>query len=638
MAQSIDIITIYVDGMTCAACESKIERKLGGMQGIEQVQASYVKATVKVKYDSKVISLNEIYQAIEKLDYQVQNTISDDFSKAAKKESSNQSAERKSQGAAAQKTDTPKVNINQIIGVVIIIFALYFISSRLGVLNIFRAFPEAEQGMGYGMLFVIGLLTSVHCVAMCGGINLSLCMQYADVSGTKGSRAAAMRPTLLYNTGRVVSYTMVGAIVGAIGSVVSFSGFMKGIVQIAAGIFMVIMGLNMLNIFPWLRRFSLRMPKFFANKVNEQKNSNSPFYVGLMNGLMPCGPLQSMQLYALSTGDPLKGALSMFLFSLGTVPLMFGLGALSSIISKKFTKRMMTVSAVLVIILGVFMFNSGVSVSGFALPDFGAIISAGTGTQTGNGTDIARISNGIQTVTTTLASGRYQPITVQKGVPVKWTIKADPENINGCNNRIIIPKLGKEQRLTPGDNIIEFTPTESGTIPYSCWMGMIRSRITVVDDITNPDTSPSNNSGSLKGIIPSDNVVVAEIRDGLQYVKIDMDSKRFTPAIIVLQSGIAANLTINAVELNSSNSSLLFPLYYAQVAMNAGENKLSLVPDIDFDFSFSDSTVYGYVKVVEDLGNIDIEAIKAEVGNYDPSASDYYSQGGYDSSGDACCH
>jgi len=496
MARQKDIITIYVDGMTCAACESKIERKLSAIQGIEQVQASYVRAAVKVTYDSDVISLDAIYRAIENLDYSVKNTISDDFKKASVNRKEKHASDRTGRASNGYKAETAHGKTGQIAGAAIIILALYFIAGRLGLLNIFRSFPEAGEKTGYGMLFVIGMLTSVHCVAMCGGINLSLCIQNVDIGEAGSNRLAALRPPMLYNLGRIASYTMVGGIVGAIGSVVSFSRPMKGIVQIAAGIFMVIMGLNMLNVFPWLRRFNIRMPKFFAGKINDQKNSSSPFYVGLLNGLMPCGPLQSMQLYALSTGDPLKGALSMFLFSMGTVPLMFGLGALSSIISRKFSKRIMTVSAMLVIVLGISMLGSGASSSGLVLPDPGSIFLSGAGTTNRSGAAVVKISDGVQTVTTTLYSGSYQPIIVQKDIPVKWIIKADRSSINGCNNRIFIPKYGQEKRLEPGENIIEFTPTESGTFLYSCWMGMIRSRIAVVDDLSNADSIDLSSSDS----------------------------------------------------------------------------------------------------------------------------------------------
>lgn len=350
--------------------------------------------------------------------------------------------------------------------------------SRLGILNIFNSFPEAKEGMGYSVLFVIGLLTSVHCIAMCGGINLSQCVSNQLETTAKGNKMANLRPGILYNTGRVISYTIIGGIVGALGSVVSLTGAGKGLVAIIAGVFMVIMGLNMLNIFPSLRKFNPRMPKIFASKINEKKNSNSPLYVGLLNGLMPCGPLQAMQIYALSTGDPVKGALAMLAFSLGTVPFMFGLGALSTILTKKFTGRMMTASAVLVVVLGVFMLSNGMSLSGhqlslpsidFSKNDSEVIIAT------------AETVDGAQLVTTELSSNGYEPISVKAGIPLKWTIHADAEDITGCNNTILIPAYNIEKPLEPGDNLIEFTPAESGTIPFSCWMGMINSQITVTD-------------------------------------------------------------------------------------------------------------------------------------------------------------
>ena len=113
--------------------------------------------------------------------------------------------------------------------------------------------------MGYGVLFLVGLLTSIHCVAMCGGINMSQCVSYTK----QGDNAAAkIKPSLMYNAGRVISYTIVGGIVGAIGSVISFSGWARGVVAVLSGIFMVVMGLSMLGIFPWLNKITPRMPRF----------------------------------------------------------------------------------------------------------------------------------------------------------------------------------------------------------------------------------------------------------------------------------------------------------------------------------------------------------------------------------------
>lgn len=227
----------------------------------------------------------------------------------------------------------------------------------------------------------------------------------------------------------------------------------------------------MLNVFPALRRFNLRMPKVLS-RLNGENRKREPFLVGLLNGLMPCGPLQAMQLYALGTGSVFAGAISAFFFSMGTVPLMFGLGALSSILNGKFTRKIMKTSAALVIVLGIIMFNRGLGLSGISVFDPGTEASS-----------IASVKGNIQTVTTNLESGRYTPITVQKGIPVKWTIQADEADLNGCNNPITIPKYRYTKELSSGDNVIEFIPEQEGNIVYTCWMGMIRSNITVVEDL-----------------------------------------------------------------------------------------------------------------------------------------------------------
>ena len=353
--------------MSCVHCENKIRRTLEGTDGIINAKVSYSKGTAEITYDETLISTEEIKKIIERLGYGI---------------------------GRDGKTD-----VSKILGVSIIFFALYMIMTRLGVFNIFNFFPQASETTGYGMLFVIGLLTSMHCVAMCGGINLSQCVPCV----TKGneSRLSALAPGFLYNTGRVISYTAVGAAAGTLGSVIGFSGAFSGIVQLAAGVFMVIMGLNMLNIFPWLKKLTPRMPRIIASKIISRKTSKSPFFIGLLNGLMPCGPLQAMQLYALSTGSALKGAFSMLLFGLGTFPLMFGLGAASSFLNRKFSRGMMTASAVLVIVLGVSMFSGGMSLSGISF-SFGK----------NNTANLATIDGDIQTVTFNLSSGRYEPITV----------------------------------------------------------------------------------------------------------------------------------------------------------------------------------------------------------------------------------
>jgi sulfite exporter TauE/SafE len=301
---------------------------------------------------------------------------------------------------------------------------------------------------------------------MCGGIHLSQCIGFQyDAKKWKIERC---KPSFLYNAGRIISYTTIGFVIGALGSIVSLNGVARGAVALIAGMCMIIIGFNLLNIFPNLRALPIRMPQFLTRGIREK----SPLTIGLLSGFMPCGPLQAMQLYALATGDPVHGALAMFIFSIGTVPLMFCFGTVSSLLSMKFTSKLMTVSAVLIIVLGVLMFNTGLSMSGFL----------GVGTERSDTSGFQPvIVEGYQIVTIEVLPYAYAPITIKNNVPVKFNLHAEERNINGCNNAIIIPEYDIKKEIKPGDNIIEFTPTKTGIIPYSCWMNMIRSSITIVD-------------------------------------------------------------------------------------------------------------------------------------------------------------
>lgn len=451
--------TLLISGMTCHSCAERIEKSLIKAGGVTLADADFGSSRLQVKYDIHKITLNQIIQIIEKLGYAAEPQPKKSMIPSLDKKTNNNSG----------KNSADKMDVSTLLLIGISIYFIYHTFQRLGLGVGFL--PQIDQNMGYGILFVIGLLTSLHCIAMCGGINLSQCLsvQYEKRPG-KFSRFTG---SILYNTGRVLSYTVIGGIVGGIGSVVSFSGWAKGIVAVIAGLLMILMGLRMLNIFPVLRKIHFGLPHSFHRLIGRNEK-RGPFLVGLLNGLMPCGPLQAMQIYALGTGSVLVGAVSMFFFSLGTVPLMFGLGALSSFLSGRFTRQVMKASAVFVMILGMIMFNRGLGLSGISVfPE--------------QAKTAATVQGNVQTVTTSLESGQYTPITVQEGIPVKWTIIVESNDLNGCNNPLTIPKYNYQKKLVPGNNVIEFIPEQEGNIVYTCWMGMIRSNITVVKDLNNID-------------------------------------------------------------------------------------------------------------------------------------------------------
>jgi sulfite exporter TauE/SafE/copper chaperone CopZ len=461
----------FIGGMTCVNCQNKIEKSLRGVNGVQAVQVSYAAGRAQVDYDPDVVSFEDIRRIVEQLDYTVQ--------------------------------DGEGPDVVSRISLLVIIVSLYVLLQRFGVLNLLVPSQLAESGMGYGMLFVTGLLTSVHCIAMCGGINLA-----------QSIGSTARTPAALYNLGRVLSYTAVGFVLGGAGYLAGGGAgagmpvLVQGVLKLMAGGVMVIMGLNMLGLFPALRRLSFRLPAIAAG-------GGRPFAVGLLNGLMPCGPLQSMQILALASGSPLHGALSMLAFSLGTVPLMLGLGAAVSALGKRFAGAVLKVGAVLVVVLGLAMLAQGGSLSGLLLPDrllilvvglalAGIVVSmplpkalhraaalaaslvlvlaAALGPSAGHpdeGASRAMLSDGVQVVSSTLSPGKYPEISVQAGIPVRWTIFAPEGSINGCNSKMLIRDYGVEHAFQPGENIIEFTPDQAGTVAYSCWMGMISGSIYV---------------------------------------------------------------------------------------------------------------------------------------------------------------
>jgi sulfite exporter TauE/SafE len=439
--------------MYCVHCQNTIEKGLKKTAGVKSAGVNYKTGTAVVTYDAAVTGFEKISAVIESLGYKTLEGNS-------------------------------KNTLRQIIGTLVIILALYLLMRIFTTGNLAAAFPVAKEGMGYGMLLVIGVLTGVHCIAMCGGINLSQTLRRSGKTAP-ASTYSLLLPGILYNGGRLVSYTAVGVLVGALGSVITLSGRFQGVIQLIAGIFMVIMGINMLGLFPSLRRFIPQMPKLFIKKIDEQKTGRGPLVVGFLNGFMPCGPLQAMQLYALSTGSPVRGGISMFLFCLGTIPMMFALGAASSALSnatsgakgQTFSRRVMQTGAILVAALGLVMFSNGWSLSGFTNPLDRAAFFKPASAQADKDT---AVQNRLQIVNSTLQPGRYPAITVRQGIPVRWIINAPPGSINGCNNRMIIREYGIQHAFKQGDNVIEFTPANAGRFRYSCWMGMINSAITVL--------------------------------------------------------------------------------------------------------------------------------------------------------------
>ncbi len=201
-----------------------------------------------------------------------------------------------------------------------------------------------------------------HCIGMCGGIVLAYSTIKIEPASSKVSKTVAH---LLYNFGRVFTYTLLGAIFGAIGGVATFSNTANGTLLIVAGVIMILAGLSLMGKIKFLTliEHSISSSNFYKKsfqKILHSKSNVSFFVLGMLNGLLPCGFVYFFAITAASTASPLYGAIVMFVFGVSTIPAMFSLGFLSSLASAtSFRNMMMSLSSVAVILYGLFTLYNG---------------------------------------------------------------------------------------------------------------------------------------------------------------------------------------------------------------------------------------------------------------------------------------
>jgi len=214
-------------------------------------------------------------------------------------------------------------------GAAVVLLALYLILRASNVL------PESVgvgAGTGIGAAIILGLIASVStCAAVTGSLVLAAASRYRQAHPELTS-AQRFRPHLYFNLGRLVGYAGFGALVGLVGSTLTISPAATGVVTLVIGAFMVITGLNMLNVWPWLQRLQPRPHKWLSARIYRMRGSGAwgVFFGGSLTFFLPCGFTQALQLYVLTQGSALQGALLLGAFALGTAPGLLSLGAVAS--------------------------------------------------------------------------------------------------------------------------------------------------------------------------------------------------------------------------------------------------------------------------------------------------------------------
>ncbi len=351
-----------------------------------------------------------------------------------------------------------------LVGLLIVLNQLNFLPQQFSV----------SDEMSYPFVFVIGLVASIStCIAVTGGLLVAIAAKYNEENAELTS-LQRLKPHIYFNAGRIISYTLFGAAIGALGSALAFSPEVNGVLTIAASVVMILLGLQMLKVLPSVTRFMPAMPRIFYHRIHdyaERRTKGGAFLLGAATFFLPCGFTQALQLYVLSKGSVTVGALTMLAFAIGTLPALLSLSALSSFATGAFQKHFLRIAAVAVIVLGILNIQYGLVLTNSRL----GLTLFQDGSQQAGAVRVERTAAGTKQIAVMKIVGfDYIPnhFEVKQGVPVEWRI--DASEAAGCGRVLIAPRLGVRQLLSDvSTTVIRFTPDRTGEFAFNCGMGMM---------------------------------------------------------------------------------------------------------------------------------------------------------------------
>lgn len=469
-------IIVPILGMHCKSCELLIEDELKNIKGVKKVSANFNRSQVEIFYDDHRPNNGQITEAIERAGYKIGQDV---------------------ESSALISKDK---KIYKDLGIAFLfLVGIYFLLREFGLTNL--NFISSKDNLTVPLVFLIGLTAGVStCMALVGGLVLGISSKHNEAHPT-ATAMEKFRPHVFFNLGRFLSYAFLGGILGVLGQAFQLSGLTLGLLTIGVGLVMLIMGLQLIEIFPWISRVKFTLPKSISrilgiNSQTKEYSHKNSMVMGALTFFLPCGFTQAMQIYAVSTGSFWGGMLVMGTFALGTMPGLLSVGGLTSIVKGAFAKRFFKFAGLVVIGFALLNISNGFGLTGFTL-------AAGNDNPASINDPNVTLVNGVQVVKMTEDSRGYSPnkFTIRKGIPVKWVI--DAQEPYSCASTILISQLNIRQQLTAGENIIQFTPTQTGSLRFSCSMGMYTGVFNVVDANGSSNTVSAANSIPSTGSSPS---------------------------------------------------------------------------------------------------------------------------------------
>ncbi len=330
----------HVQGMHCKACGILVSEKLAGAPGVERVTVDEKHNTVAV-----VAAREEPPEALAR-----------ELGALIAKDGYSLSVER--------AKFVPKWGEFRVAAPIALLFvSLFYALQKVGLVNLITA-----DKINLPAAFGIGLVASVSsCLAVVGGLLLSVSAEYAK----EGERT----PLVLFHAGRLISFFILGGVIGLIGSAFTLGAFTTLALGTLVGLVMLSLGLNLLDVFPWAKQLQPRMPAFFTRartRVVAFEHGLVPFLIGASTFFLPCGFTQSMQVFSLSTGSFIAGAFTMTAFALGTLPVLALISVTSVELGRgKWSGVFFKTAGLLVIAFGIMNIVNSLAAAGIIRPVFG---------------------------------------------------------------------------------------------------------------------------------------------------------------------------------------------------------------------------------------------------------------------------
>ncbi len=354
---------------------------------------------------------------------------------------------------------------------------------------------EAQTGFGGRIMvaFITGLTTGgLSCLAVQGGLLASSLAHQIEQDYVEQlpqrrkrlkrqqvevKRSSTAQPTLLFLASKVVTYTLLGALLGWLGSFLALSPTTRALLMIFIGVFMLGNALRMMNVHPIFRYFSIEPPKFitrYIRRTSKGTDTVTPLFLGALTVFIPCGVTQAMMAAALATSSPLTGAAMMFAFTLGTSPVFFIVAYLTTELGARLEKLFMRFVAVVVLILGLTTLNGGLNLIGSPLSF--ANLTRGLTTASS-----AEISASVPQTDLTLMvrNDGYFPQTLKATANEEVSLSLLTNKTYSCSRDFVIPSLSFYQLLPDtGLTQVNIPAQPAGTrMFFTCSMGMYTGMI-----------------------------------------------------------------------------------------------------------------------------------------------------------------